>query len=330
MDESKTNENLAAAMGMDVSEIEASDVMPAQDALEELSGSTGSQEGAQDQEHALEDIEDDEESSEETTSEDQEESEDSRVSDAIPYDQRMAIKAALAGDGLPESLIEGLSPDQLQAYWAKRQQRDEAFDGMKSDLRRLKADRTSNDEPEEGGAPTKEPDNPLSEADLSALAEEFGHEEAQTIAGYVKATLEAQVQAATAPLLEAIGQMVDAQQRSRLSGAVPDGLSEGWYEQVRDRAIELGQAGTFSEKSGQARQDALFDAALRLEFPDLPSPAEMQREEARSRQRRNGTPSRAGKNNRQPEKLSAEDATHARAMAAVEGMSLEEIRKRYG
>ncbi len=321
MDEKQTNENLAAALGMDVDEIPVGE--PVEEFIDDGAGD-GDDEG-----DALE-YGDDDGAEELEAKDDQPEAETKAEGegDTLPYAERTEIKAALAKDGLPEGLIESLSPADLRSYWAKRVQRDEAFSGMKADLKRLKSQDFEHepDKAEKGGAPTTEPDNSsISAADLSALIEEFGEEEAKQIAGYVTS----QVQSATAPLLNALEQMIDTQQQSRLSGVVPDGLEDGWYEQVRGRAIELAQSGMYQEKTGKARQDALFDAALRLEFPDLPSPSEMQRDTRLARQKRNGSASRSGRLSRKAESMSKEDAMTARALAAIEGKSPEEIRRMY-
>jgi hypothetical protein len=324
MDEAKMHANLAAAMG--VSEDELGFDAPEAEEPEAAEDAQDSDEG---------DVEDDfdsdqQDTEEETTSEDKGDEDDSEPSGGpqLPYDQRMAIKAALAGDGLPEALIESLSPDQLQAYWAKRQQRDAAFDGMKEDLRKYKSSATNKDDAKASGAPTNEPDNPLPAADLAALADEFGEDEAQKIALYVDARLKAATEEATAPLLEAIGDMIDAQQRSRLSGAVPGGLDGAGYERVRQRAIELGSSNLYSDLRGTARQDALFDAALRLEYPD--APAKQERHDRQQAKRRNGLPSRSGRSKRAPDKLSGEELTMARALAFAQGKTAEEVREMYG
>lgn len=324
MNEQQMNESFAEAMDMSVEEVTEALGTPAP----ELEAET---------EPVVEDAPTDEASEttefemgdEDAPAEEEEHSEEDDTTEEpgspMDYAESTAIKAALAGDKLPQDLIEALSDDQLREYMDARSKRDEAFDRLRGKLNDTQTDDTDDEE-----APATEPDNSPTKVDIKALAEEFGEEEAEKIAEFVKANVaevDQRVQAATAPLMAALEQMIDSRQQTRLEGMVPDGLEDGWYEGVRESAITLGNAGKFSEMSGQARQDALFDAALRLEHPDLPSPSETKLEERRAARKRNGNTSSTGRTSRKPQKLSVKDAMQARAEAAVDGKSVEEINR---
>jgi len=313
MNEEKTNENLAQALDTAVE-----DLGLAQEVIEEEAEPIEVEEAQEVEEASSGGDAEGEEKQPET------DDTDSGQGDSMPYAEATTIKAALAGDGLPQGLIEALSEDELRSYMSERSKRDAAFDRLRSKLNAFDSTDETDDAKKAAaeGAP-KESDTPLPQVDLDALTAEFGDEEAKQIADYVKS----EIQTATQPLLGALEQMIDHTQRSRLSGAVPDDLGENWYEKTRERAIELSFPGAFSDKAGQARQDALFDAALHLEFPDLPSQAEMKKETKRAKQRRNGTPSRSGRTSNRTTGLSKDEAMDARVQFAMEGKTPEEIRR---
>lgn len=248
----------------------------------------------------------------------------------LPFEERTRLVAALARDGLPERHIKAMTTAELLEYGAKRRGNQEDVDAMKEDMLRYKAAAgASDDKGEVEDARPGVPDKPPATPDLSELSESFGEEEASLIAKYVEKQIAAGVEAQTTPLANMIAEMIQTDQRSRLSGAVPDGIEDGWFDKVEKRAIELGQAKTFPELKGKARTSALFDAALRVEYPDTPSAPEVTRKEKRTRQRKNGVP--VSQTRRQaPKKLKGEELVNARALMAASGKSAEEIQDELG
>ncbi len=159
------------------------------------------------------------------------------------------------------------------------------------------------------------------------LTEVVGDEEAEAIMAIVENGGRAVTPSgASSPLVE---ELLRERMMAELGASDPRLRDRATFDGVERVANQLNEGGFHSELAGLERIRALLQTAVRLNLPDPPSEAELERNEKVDRQRDRGSSTRSSKPHKQ-KSLSADQVLDAKILAIENGASVEEVRKRFG
>lgn len=267
------------------------------------------------------------------TEETQPETEGDTERESVSEDLSKAI-SALRRDGLPKSVIESMSDDQILEIGLKRAKVQSDTDDAFRQLAELKNAGETEAQESEGessdvAAPADQP--PIANLDeaLTGFTDIFGED----AAGALKAPLEAaispfaqQVEAGReqlSTLAQTVENLLIRDARRELADKFPALSSEEGFSTVQKRMETLVKSGGYND------MESLMSDAARIEFSDESSAAVQASRQARDIQRANGQPT-PGSSRIPAKALSVEEVEDAVLMALEAGDSVADARRQAG
>ena len=233
----------------------------------------------------------------------------------------------LRRDGLPASVIDKMTNEEILALGAKRSKVQGDVDNTYRELQELKSGKETATESEEDSTVQAEPDERPSYANLNSAIEPFSEIFGEDAGQALGAAMQASVQPVLAQFKaqqDMLEGMLLQSSRQTLSERYP-GLSDSeGFDRVSGRMQTLVKSGEYQDIG------SLMADAARLEFADQSADANKQLQSKLARDKRGGQAMPSGKAATLSSSLSEEEREDALLDALEGGMDISDAKRMYG
>lgn len=235
--------------------------------------------------------------------------------------------AALRRDGLPQSVIDKMTDEELLALGTKRAKVQGDTDNAFRELQELKSGKETATESDEDSPVQAEPAEQPSFVDLDTAVqpfiETFGDEAGETLKQALQATVQP-VLAQFKAQQDVVEQIIVKANRETLSGKYPSIADDEAYARVNERMHTLVKSGDYTDMS-----DLMADAA-RLEFADESAAISQELQSKLARDKAGGQVMPRGKAETPETSMDDEEREDALLDALEGGMDITDAKRMYG
>lgn len=255
--------------------------------------------------------------------------EEEETESVVDSDEYQKALVALRRDGLPQSVIDQMTEQQVAEYGQKRMKVQSDTDNAYRELKDLQTTNAESVESPTESQPdtTPEPEAPVADNLKEAMkpfAELFGEEAANALGAYQEAVVQPAVQQLQNQVqfaMQAVETMALEKARTELSGTYPDLASDEGYAKVQGRMQSLVKTGEYSDMA------SLMHDASRIELTAGTVPTSS---ETKNRLKAGAQPMPVDSAELPGKAMSADDRQSALLDALENGTDLAEASRMYG